>query len=148
MKLIKFLSILAIYSLGAVNVWAANDQMFSKPIEEVENNMLIIISDLKHQYIQNDDKSQIFVDDITYDKKEKLVVYKLKMKTNQDPQEVFEFFENISKDFLQMDCNNKNFINFQIGNRYELRDINGSLVRRKDTKYDMCNRKGELLYRK
>ncbi|MDD6177429.1 MAG: hypothetical protein UHG91_02305 [Succinivibrionaceae bacterium] len=148
MKLIKFLSILAIYSLGAVNVWAANDQMFSKPIEEVENNMLIIISDLKHQYIQNDDKSQIFVDDITYDKKEKLVVYKLKMKTNQDPQEVFEFFENISKDFLQMDCNNKNFINFQIGNRYELRDINGSVVGRKDTKYDMCNRKGELLYRK
>ena len=148
MKLIKFLSILAIYSLGAVNVWAANDQMFSKPSEEVENNMLIIISDLKHQYIQNDDKSQIFVDDITYDKKEKLVVYKLKMKTNQDPQEVFEFFENISKDFLQMDCNNKNFINFQIGNRYELRDINGSVVGRKDTKYDMCNRKGELLYRK
>ena len=148
MKLIKFLSILAIYSLGAVNVWAANDQMFSKPIEEVENNMLIIISDLKHQYIQNDDKSQIFVDDITYDKKEKLVVYKLKMKTNQDPQEVFEFFENISKDFLQMDCNNKNFINFQIGNRYELRDINGSVVGRKDTKYDMCIRKGELLYRK
>lgn len=148
MKLIKFLSILAIYSLGAVNVWAANDQMFSKPIEEVENNMLIIISDLKHQYIQNDEKSQIFVDDITYDKKEKLVVYKLKMKTNQDPQEVFEFFENISKDFLQMDCNNKNFINFQIGNRYELRDINGSVVGRKDTKYDMCNRKGELLYRK
>ncbi len=148
MKLIKFLSILAIYSLGAVNVWAANDQMFSKPIEEVENNMLIIISDLKHQYIQNDDKSQIFVDDITYDKKEKLVVYKLKMKTNQDPQEVFEFFENISKDFLQMDCNNKNFINFQIGNRYELRDINGSVVGRKDTKYDMCNRKGKLLYRK
>ena len=148
MKLIKFLSILAIYSLGAVNVWAANDQMFSKPIEEVENNMLIIISDLKHQYIQNDDKSQIFVDDITYDKKEKLVVYKLKMKTNQDPQEVFEFFENISKDFLQMDCNNMNFINFQIGNRYELRDINGSVVGRKDTKYDMCNRKGELLYRK
>ena len=110
--------------------------------------MLIIISDLKHQYIQNDDKSQIFVDDITYDKKEKLVVYKLKMKTNQDPQEVFEFFENISKDFLQMDCNNKNFINFQIGNRYELRDINGSVVGRKDTKYDMCNRKGKLLYRK
>lgn len=148
MKLVKFLSILAICSLGAVNVWAANDQMFSKPIEEVENNMLIIISDLKHQYIQNDDKSQILVDDITYDKKEKLVVYKLRMKTNQDPQEVFEFFENLSKDFLQMDCNNKNFINSQIGNRYELRDINGSVVGRKDTKYDMCNRKGELLYRK
>ena len=84
MKLIKFLSILAIYSLGAVNVWAANDQMFSKPIEEVENNMLIIISDLKHQYIQNDDKSQIFVDDITYDKKEKLVVYKLNVPLEVD----------------------------------------------------------------
>ncbi len=126
----------------------AQSPWWNLPLAEAEQDIKVLV-DISNQKEQRELLSNSFLsmESVSFDDKEKLVKYVLRMRTNENPQSLVEFYNKQSEDFGKIDCMQNNFYHPQIGNQYELQDVYGNVVGRTITKYSKCSFENSILRR-
>ncbi len=109
------------------------------PVEEIIQDVKAITAlQNTEEELQKKSNDVMKLASVTFDDKTLMVNYTFQLKISPDPIDLENFIKGISKDFITMDCEYKNFAHEKIGNKYVIKDILGNEIFATETSYQKC----------